>query len=124
MLVMGIFDLRWLIVAMMYVFILWPFALFFVWCNAALTPEAVKASRPRCIVFDENGMSVEYTMVDGYATPAGEVIGWQSVEEVEQGSKYLVFRCAAGAPVRVPIGSIDNQQVAEILMMYRRAKLP
>ena len=119
LLVMGLWDLRWLIVAMMVIFILWPLALFFVWCTTALAPDAVSASRPHSVIFGERGMTIEYAPEEGFRPIAPEFIAWKDVREIEQGGKYLSIITVSGRRILVPSGLIDNAAEVMRLRMER-----
>lgn len=121
LLIMGLLDWRWLIVALMAVFILWPMALFFVWCGAALAPEAVRASRPHGIVFAERGFTIIYTPVEGYASIEPETVAWRDVADVEQDRGYIHIHTVSGRIILVPVASVQSTDVYGISQLHRQA---
>lgn len=110
----GLADVRYVVVALMIVFIAWPMALSFVWFGDALAPEAVRASHPHAVEFDEHGISVEYIEREGFATPAAEHVAWTDVRTVEHGKSYVCFGLHSGHRILVPAGAIAAQQWRQV----------
>lgn len=113
-LVAGLADWRWLIVALVMVFVLWPMALFFVWIDAALRPEAVRSAQPHLVEFGPDGLRVVYEEREGYRTPPAEWHAWTAVAEVEECGKLLVHRMCDGRCVYVPLSCAEPGEWAQI----------
>ncbi|MDE6498240.1 MAG: hypothetical protein K2L21_06230 [Muribaculaceae bacterium] len=119
LLVMGLWDLQWLIVAMMAIFILWPMALFFVWCTTALAPDAVRSSRPHSVVFDERGLVLEYREEEGFSRLNPEIIEWKDVREIEHDGGYMRFVTVAGRSILLPDAAIGKSDMASVVELFR-----
>ena len=102
--VAGFFDWRWLIVALIMVFIIWPMALFFVWISVALSPEAVRSSIPHTVGVDDEWMVITYAVREGYPTPEPERISRADILRVEQGKKHVAVYVAGGRIILLPPG--------------------
>lgn len=109
-LVAGAIDWRWFVVALMMLFIIWPMALFFVWCNHALAPAAVRSSQPHAVEFGPDGLRVEYTPREGYRELAAESIPWREIRGVEHSRHTVVYTCADGRTVVVPAKILSAEQ--------------
>lgn len=102
LLLAGYADLRFAIVALMLIFILWPMALSFVWFGRALSPASVKAAQPHTVVFSEYGLAVEYAVRDGYFTPPTEHVAMNLIAGIEDCGRYIIIKLRDADPVIVP----------------------
>ena len=118
-LIIGLTDWRWVLVALMTVFVLWPMALFFVWTDTALRPEAVRASQPHCLQFDESGFSIFYEQRDGYSNIPPEQYEWSKVTGCEDSGRYMTLGLRDGGFVRVPAGAVGAADWVQILRWCR-----
>ncbi|MDE6269467.1 MAG: hypothetical protein K2M12_01265 [Muribaculaceae bacterium] len=118
----GLADVRWAIVAMMLVFIMWPMALCFVWFGGALSPDAVRASLPHAVEFSEEGIRTVYAERDGYPTPQPEFIPAAQIAGVEDTGRYVIVKPHTGSPVVILSTALDADSwriVRELLNNYQ-----
>lgn len=118
-LVSALSDWRWFVVALMMLFIIWPMALFFVWCNHALDPDAVRASQPHTVGFGTSGITLAYTPREEYPTIQPEIVPWHDIRHIEHTGRMEVFVCLGGRRIMVPAAVLDAAQWREIDSMWR-----
>lgn len=116
-LVAGMADVRFLVVALMLVFLIWPMALCFVWFGRALDADAVQASRPHRVSFSPDGITVLYGERDGYPSPAARHVSRDEVVSVDDAGRYVVFRLAGGRQLPVPAAVLDASQWRQVRLM-------
>lgn len=99
-LIAGCFDLRFLIVAAAWVFILVPGILAFVYFHHALSPEAARMTLPHVVTFADNGITVTWPDTDypPVQIPKARV---RSVEDT--GSTLVVAAPDAFRPLIIPL---------------------
>lgn len=115
-------DVRWFVVALMLLFIVWPMALFFVWTGEALRPEAVRAAVPHRIVFEESGFVIEYTADadSGRVPPDSERYEWKAVRSIVFGKPYVRLELCSGTFVAVPYDALTAEEWGRIQSMGLR----
>lgn len=115
-LVAALADIRWLFVALIMVFMIWPAALFFVWTGAAITVEAARASLPHSIRFDASGLHIAYIDGENYRTPAAEFVPWAAISGREERGRNMIFY-AGTRLIAVPLDALPPEQWQEIIAM-------
>lgn len=87
------YDLRFVYVTLIFVFIVFPMALTMVWLRHGLAPETVRLSEPQRIVADDSGLTVEY-LGRGEDTPsrfAPDFFDWSEFKGVSRSSLTVRF---------------------------------
>lgn len=87
------YDLRFVYVTLIFVFIVFPMVLTMVWFRHGLAPETVKLSEPQRIVADDRGLTVEY-LERGEDTPsrfAPDFFDWSEFKGVSRSSQTVRF---------------------------------
>lgn len=115
-LVAAIADIRWLFVALIMVFMIWPAALFFVWTGAAVTVEAARASLPHSIAFSSSGLHITYKDSENYRTPAPEFVPWSAISGREERGRIMIFY-AGTRLIAIPLDALQPVQWQEIVAM-------
>lgn len=113
----GMADWRFLVVALMVVFIIWPMALGFVWMNAALAPDAVRASQPHRMEFTDDGIRTVYTPRDGYPPVAPQSVVWSDVKSLSDDGRNVVIEMHDGRGISVPASLLTAAQWQEVRAM-------
>lgn len=87
------YDLRFVYVTLIFVFIVFPMVLTMVWFRHGLAPETVRLSEPQRIVADDRGLTVEY-LERGEDTPsrfAPDFFDWSEFKGVSRSSQTVRF---------------------------------
>lgn len=113
----GMADWRFLVVALMVVFIIWPMALGFVWMNAALAPDAVRASQPHRMEFTADGIRTVYTPRDGYPPVAPQSVVWSDVKSLSDDGRNVVIEMHDGRGISVPASLLTAAQWQQVRAM-------
>lgn len=117
----GMADWRFLVVALMVVFIIWPMALGFVWINAALAPDAVRASQPHRMEFTDDGIRTVYTPREGYAPVAPQSVAWGDVKSISDYGRNIVIELRGGRNVSIPASLLSASQWQQVRAMHASA---
>lgn len=98
---LALFDLRWLFVALIEVFIITPFFIANAYFSRLLTPEARRAVLPKSIVIRAaDRIDIDYSVKDDTdaAVPPPESIFWDEVTDVRRhGTGWII--CIRKSPV-------------------------
>lgn len=113
----GMADWRFLVVALIVVFIIWPMALGFVWMNAALAPDAVRASQPHRMEFTADGIRTVYTTRDGYPPVAPQSVEWSDVKSITDDGRNVTIEMRDGHSVCIPASVLSAAQWQEVRAM-------
>lgn len=113
----GMADWRFLVVALMVVFIIWPMALGFVWMNAALAPDAVRASQPHRMEFTADGIRTVYTPRDGYPPVAPQSVAWSDVKSITDDGRTVAIEMRDGRNISVPVSLLTAAQWQQVRAM-------
>lgn len=113
----GMADWRFLVVALMVVFIIWPMALGFVWMNAALAPDAVRASQPHRMEFTADGIRTVYTPRDGYPPVAPQLVEWSDVKSITDDGRTVAIEMHDGRNISVPASLLTAAQWQQVRAM-------
>ena len=92
------YDLRFVYVTLIFVFIVFPMVLTMVWLRHGLAPETVRLSEPQRIVADDRGLTVEY-LGRGEDTPsrfAPDFFDWSEFKGVSRSSLTVTFAFRGG----------------------------
>ena len=92
------YDLRFVYVTLIFVFIVFPMVLTMVWLRHGLAPETVRLSEPQRIVADDRGLTVEY-LGRGEDTPsrfAPDFFDWSEFKGVSRSSLTVTFAFRRG----------------------------
>lgn len=92
------YDLRFVYVTLIFVFIVFPMVLTMVWFRHGLAPETVRLSEPQRIVADDRGLTVEY-LERGEDTPsrfAPDFFDWSEFKGVSRSSLMVTFAFRGG----------------------------
>lgn len=112
-------DVRFALVALMVVFVVWPMALAFVWFGRALAPDAVRASCPHCLEFSASGLRIIYGEREGYPTPPAESVEAADVKAVDDRGKTIAIVLAGGRSIIVPADVLDADDWRRVKSLYR-----
>ncbi|MBP3638554.1 MAG: YcxB family protein [Muribaculaceae bacterium] len=114
----GMADWRFLVVALMVVFIIWPMALGFVWINAALAPDAVRASQPHRMEFTDDGIRTVYTPRDGYPPVAPQSVAWSDVKNITDDGRTVAIEMHDGRDISVPASLLTAAQWQQVRAIH------
>ena len=114
----GMADWRFLVVALMVVFIIWPMALGFVWMNAALAPDAVRASQPHRMEFTDDGIRTVYTPRDGYPPVAPQSVAWSDVKNITDDGRTVAIEMHDGRDISVPASLLTAAQWQQVRAIH------
>ncbi len=79
------YDLRFGIVLLMLIFIIFPFVLFFLYYNYALRPECFYSVVEKCVTIDADGMRCEYNNEERL------ILLWSSVRRITAQREAFLF---------------------------------
>lgn len=87
------YDLRFVYVTLIFVFIVFPMVLTMVWFRHGLAPETVRLSEPQRIVADDRGLTVEYLGrgEDTSSRFAPDFFDWSEFKGVSRSSQTVRF---------------------------------
>lgn len=91
--VLGCYDTRWLIVALMMLMIVLPGVMLIVYFNFALTPDTARRTLPQSISVSDSGINLTYLPhpESGY-TPEAEHVTFADIKAIDDTGMYLILR--------------------------------
>lgn len=106
-------DVRWLLVGLIVLFLVFPFALFHIYFTRLLTPETRKClALKRLEIAPVNYIRIIYISADEENSPAPlpeERIGWHDITRIYLSGKYLAVNISdLSQPLLIPISSIPD----------------
>lgn len=114
------FDLRFLYVLLIEVFIIFPMALGPVWLSESFNPYAVRALTPHRVEISPQGIAIDYITAEGRRSIAAEKFGWDAFTTYHDAGKSVIIEWAdrRRPGLRLPENAFDSNQwqtVARIL---------
>ncbi len=87
------YDMRFVYVTLIFIFIVFPMVLTMVWLRHGLSPEAVRLSEPQSIIADDRGLTVEYISRGEERPPAfaPDFFDWSEFKGVSRTSRSVTF---------------------------------
>lgn len=88
----GIWDARWLIVALMMLMILMPAVMAIVFFNFALSPEVAKRTLPQFLNTNAESFTISYAPhPESSFSPSSEQFTIRDIRTIEDNGKYLII---------------------------------
>lgn len=110
-LVAACFDLRWAFVALILLFLVAPTLIAYIYFYKLLTPEAHEALQTKRVVFEDDGLTVEFLPVDeNTKVPAPRRVGMADITDNRFSAGCLVLHIkGSGYPLLIPEDVIPGE---------------
>lgn len=108
-----LFDLRLVIVALMYVFVIIPPIMMIVYFYHAMSPEARYSLLPHSVACDSEGLHINYLPHDDISLPRDpEIIPWTKISSYKASSTEitLILSLSAYSIIYIPYTAFDDQK--------------
>lgn len=116
----SVYDLRAVYVGLIMIFMVYPMVMSFVWFGYAFSPAALRAVAPKCLIFRDDSITVEYDEAEGcssvYAPMQLRAADIRSVE-ARKGHYTLVYDRTPECRLLIPTDVLDDE-MKRVLQTY------